>query len=142
MTVIYLGGPINGCTDEEANGWREKFIDLMADRVGTFSYLDPIRRDYRGREDECVQEIIEGDCDDILDSDVILAYCWQPSWGTAMEIFYAWDRRNFLRMGYQPRRIVVVVPLGARVSPWLRGHSDVVVPTLEAAADWIAENGP
>ncbi len=25
MTSVYLGGPINGTTDEEASGWREGF---------------------------------------------------------------------------------------------------------------------
>lgn len=135
-TTIYLGGPINGCTDAEANGWRESFMAELP----RCEFLDPMRRDYRGREDECVDEIIGGDVADILDSDVILAYCWQSSWGTAMEVFFAYDRRNQDRIGLEPRRIVVVLPEGMRVSPWLRGNSDVIVPTLDAAADWIEEN--
>lgn len=91
-------------------------------------------RDYRGREDEYVDEIVKGDRNDIIESDIFLAYCWQPSWGTAMEIHFAHERQQSMN-GH--RLIVVVVPEGQRISPWLRYHSDVVVPTLEAAAQWI-----
>lgn len=128
--TIYLAGPINGATDEEANGWRQAFMA----RLPRCGFLDPMVRDYRGREDDCVEEIVQGDKQDILDSDVVLAYAWQQSWGTAMELFYAWDRKTT-----GGRKIVVVVPEGQRVSPWLRYHSDIVVPTLEKASLWIEE---
>ena len=117
---VYLAGPINGCDDDEANGWRE---GVMA-RHPDLTFLDPMARDYRGREDQCVDEIVEGDKDDIDLADVVLAYCWQASWGTAMELMWAY-------LGH--KRIIVVVPEGARVSPWLRYHSEVVVPSLAEA---------
>jgi len=115
--IVYLAGPINGCTDAEANGWRDQFI---TDNPG-HTYLDPMVRDYRGREAECVAEIVEGDKDDIDGADLVVAYCWQVSWGTGMEIFYAHS---------QGIPVVAVVPEGMRVSPWLRYHTVAVVPTL------------
>jgi hypothetical protein len=121
MTTIYLAGPINGCIDDEAHGWRQGFMDSLSG----YKFLDPMVRDYRGREDECVPEIVEGDKADIEACDVFLAYCWQVSWGTAMEIFYAHQ------LG---RRVVLVVPEGARISPWLRYHSHAIYKTLAAAA--------
>lgn len=130
MTTVYLAGPINGCTDDEANGWRQGFMESLPG----FDFLDPMRRDYRGREDECVDEIVEGDKQDIDNCDVFLAYCWQVSWGTAMEIYYAWRGEGRRLPG---PRIVLVIPEGQRISPWLRYHSDVIVPTLAQAAELI-----
>ena len=111
---VYLCGPINGCTDDEAVTWRE----LVKQRIGEDSCIDPMRRDYRGREDECVDEIVELDKVDIECSDVVLANCWQVSWGTAMEILYAYE--------FTKARVIAVVPEGTRVSPWLRYHATVV----------------
>lgn len=69
-----------------------------------------------------VEEIVEGDLADIRGCDVVLANCWKPSYGTAMELVYAHG------MG---KRIVVVVPDPGRVSPWLRFHATVVVGSVE-----------
>ena len=120
MTTVYLAGPINGCNDDEANGWRQGVMDRHPDHT----FLDPMVRDYRGREDECVDEIVEGDKADIAKCDIFLAYCWQVSWGTGMEIHLAHQGG---------KRVIVVVPAGDRVSPWLRYHSEVVVTTLAEA---------
>lgn len=127
MTTIYLGGPINGATDEEASGWREAF---KAELGPEFTYRDPMDRDYRGREDECVAEIVELDKDDIDESDIVVGYCWQVSVGTSMEIFYAWDQR-FSRIAGP--FVLLVIPEGTRISPWLRYHSDAIVGTLAEA---------
>lgn len=124
---VYLAGPINGCDDDEANGWRQGVMDRHPD----IDFLDPMRRDYRGREDECVDEIISGDMNDIAVSDVFLAYAWQPSWGTAMEIYIAWASCR--------QKVIVVVPAGQRVSPWLRGHSDYVVTSLAEAEKLLVQ---
>lgn len=134
MTTVYLAGPINGCTDAEAHGWRQGFIEMCSDpNYGPpYRFLDPMRRDYRGKEDESVEEIVHGDIADIDACDVFLGYCWQVSWGTAMEIFYAH------RAG---KRVVLVVPEGTRISPWLRYHSTVIASTLGEAVHLIAPVG-
>ena len=92
-------------------------------------FLDPMVRDYRGREDTHYEEIVQGYLIDIEACDVFLAYCWQASWGTAMEIRLAYE------LG---KTVIVVVPEGERISPWLRYHADHVVSTLTEAARWVA----
>ena len=116
--MIYLCGPINGCTDEECKDWREEAKRRLPNT------LDPMRRDYRGREEECTVEIVEGDKDDICQSTALLVNHPKPSVGTAMEILYAWE------LG---KRVYVVAPSSASVSPWLRYHSTVIVHSFEEA---------
>lgn len=116
---IYLGGPINGCTDEEASGWRDALKPLIEARGDVF--IDPMRRDYRGREMEpgIAEEIVRGDLDDIDSSDVLLMNCPKPSVGTSMEIFYGHSTG---------KPVVVVIPDDGRApSPWLVVHSDLVI---------------
>ena len=122
--VIYLCGGINGLSDDECTGWRSH---SKARLKMWFKFLDPMRRDYRGREDESVREIITGDKKDIDNSDLILAYCNQPSWGTAMEIFYA----------HSIGKRVITVCNKDRISPWLMFHSIYVSSTLDSAIEWI-----
>jgi hypothetical protein len=116
VSQVYLAGPINGTTDDEANAWR-------AEAKKFFTCIDPMARDYRGREDESVADIVEGDKSDIESCEVLLANCWRPSWGTSQEIYHAW-------LAYMP--VVSVVPEGP-VSPWIRYHSTVVVRDLAGA---------
>lgn len=120
--TIYLCGAINGCTDEECRDWREYVKSLWPGEC-----LDPMRRDYRGREHECAAEIIEGDEADIAASDGVLVSADKPSWGTAMEI-----RMAFSELG---KPVVVVCPPDMRLSPWLIGHSNQVVHSYEAGVE-------
>lgn len=119
MKTLYLCGPINGCTDVEANDWRTYIKERWAGQT-----LDPMRRDYRGREEESFREIVELDKEDVLESDIILANCPKPSAGTSMEILFAWENN---------RPVVAVVPRGIPVSPWIRYHSTHVVHSLADA---------
>lgn len=72
-------------------------------------------RDYRGKESENVAAIVEGDLADIANCDAVLAYCWQPSYGTAMEIRHAAAERKI------PVHVVATPP----ISPWLAYHATV-----------------
>ena len=63
-------------------------------KLGEENTLDPMRRDYRGREMECVEEIVEGDKLDIDISTHILVIYDRPSVGTSMEVLYAWERKK------------------------------------------------
>ena len=113
---VYLGGPINGCTDEEAHGWREAVKPII--EAAGHEWVDPMDRDYRGRELEpgVAAEIVEFDKADIAFCDVLLMNCPKPSWGTAMEIFY----------GYMEHKTVfAVLPSGAVPSPWVLHHAEV-----------------
>jgi nucleoside 2-deoxyribosyltransferase len=118
--LVYLCGPINGCTDAECNDWRSYAKSRLPDT------LDPMRRDYRGREAESVNEIVELDKIDVQECDVVIANCPKPSVGTSMEVFYAWE------LG---KKIAVIAP--EPVSPWLRYHSTQVFGTIKEAIDWI-----
>lgn len=123
--VVYLAGPIFGKSDADCTAWRAEARRLLNARV-----LDPMARDYRGREDQNVAEIVECDLEDIRKSDVVLVNALHgPSWGTAMEIVYAYTNYN------ERKRIVVVAH--PPVSPWLRHHSTAVVPSVEVAAGMI-----
>lgn len=97
-----------------------------------YTYLDPMRRDYRGREADNLNAIITLDKADIRACDVMLVHYTKPSVGTAMEIHYAWG------LG----KPIVVVDVGsgrvALPSPWLIYHATYLTATLEDAFDWIA----
>lgn len=125
MKTIYLCGPINGCTDAECVDWREH---VKAQWSG--ATLDPMRRDYRGKEDESVRDIVELDKIDVCNSDVILVNYDRPSVGTSMEILYAWERGKL---------IVVVAAPDARISPWLRYHSHAICRSFGEALSCIQE---
>lgn len=147
IKTVYLAGGINGLSDSDATDWREEVKHLLPREIGV---LDPMSRDYRGKEDESVKAIVEGDLADIKQCEAVVAHCPRPSWGTAMEIHWVatLGRRVTVECGgndYEPstqktlgvRRVVAVVPEGAAVSPWLRWHVDVVVPTLTEAVAQI-----
>lgn len=129
---VYLGGAINGCTDDEASGWRESVKEVLS--ANGHEWRDPMDRDYRGREMEpgIAEAIVLGDKLDITECDVALMNCVKPSWGTAMEIMFA-------NMAGVPVPVVAVLPEGVIPSPWLVYHADVrfgsiveVAKTLEA----------
>lgn len=120
---VYLAGPIFGCEDKEAKEWRSIATAYLDTEV-----LNPMDRDYRGREDAHAQAIVLRDKEAIKAADTVLVMASRPSWGTAMEVLYASDARKW---------IIAVVPEGAPVSPWLRYHVDNVVPTLVAAIKMI-----
>jgi nucleoside 2-deoxyribosyltransferase len=125
MKTIYLCGPINGCTDEECNNWRS-FVKARWEGP----CLDPMRRDYRGKEDESVREIVELDKIDVMNSDVILVSYDKPSVGTSMEILYAFERGKL---------VVVVSAVGAKISPWMRYHSHAIKHSFAEAISYIKE---
>lgn len=116
--TTYLCGGINGLSDADCRDWRESAKSTLVGET-----LDPMRRDYRGREDESVRDIVMGDLHDIQDSDCVLVNAVRPSWGTAMEIVYAKQAGNY----------IVAWTGDARVSPWLRYHCDELHPALGAA---------
>lgn len=75
---VYLAGPIFGGTDAECNVWREE----ARRRLYGCTAVNPMDRDYRGREDGNAAEIVEGDKADILTCDAVLAWCDRPSSST------------------------------------------------------------
>lgn len=115
---IYLCGPINGCTDDEACTWRQWFREQ-----GCWC-IDPMARDYRGKEAESYREIVDLDKLDIRECDVVVVMYTQPSVGTSMEVFYAWT------IG---KPVIVIDESSKPISPWLRYHSTAIVKSKEEA---------
>lgn len=120
----YLCGPINGCTDAEANNWRDAVIAIFPDSI------NPMKRDYRGKELTNYREIVDLDKRDILSSDVVLVNYDKPSVGTSMEIMYAWQLHI---------PVVVWAPKDARLSPWLIYHSTTIVHSLAEVVSKLQE---
>lgn len=120
---VYLCGPINGCTDSEAKDWREW---VKANGPSRWSYIDPMVRDYRGRETEAFREIVELDKIDVASSDVLLVNYDKPSVGTSMEVLFAWQ------LG---KRVVVVCRPDAVISPWLRYHAHTICHSFDVALE-------
>jgi len=116
---VYLAGPINDCTDSECKDWREWFKQSPG-----IEWVDPMRRDYRGREAECVKEIVEGDAQDIRESDLVLVMFTATSVGTAMEVFYA------ASLGLP---VVVINQSDKPLSPWLKYHATHFVDSADDA---------
>jgi len=117
--TLYLCGPINGCTDEECKDWRAYVAAAYSGHC-----IDPMVRDYRGREAEAFREIVELDKIDVTEADIILVNYDKPSVGTSMEVLYAWERG---------KRVIVVCREGASISPWLRYHSHHIVHSFDDA---------
>ena len=111
---VYLCGPINGCTDEECNNWRDFLMN--SETKYPINWINPMVRDYRGREMEpgIDAEIVENDKLDIDGSDLLIVNYDKPSVGTSMEILYAWDLGIPVWLVRKP---------GTKLSPWLTYHS-------------------
>jgi nucleoside 2-deoxyribosyltransferase len=129
MTTVYLCGAINGCTDSEAIDWRMA-VKARFSASGTYGFLDPMSRDYRGREAESYREIVDLDKRDVRTADVILVNYSKPSVGTSMEVFYAWT------LG---KPVILWCAPDAVISPWLRYHSTAIVHSLVDAAAKLVE---
>jgi nucleoside 2-deoxyribosyltransferase len=120
--IVYLCGPINGRSDSDCKDWRNE-----ATRLWVGSVLDPMRRDYRGRELDpgIAAEIVAGDLEDLDACDAVLVYYDKPSVGTSMEVFHA--KHNL------KKPVIVIDHSGAKPSPWLVYHADAVVTSLADA---------
>lgn len=71
--------------------------------------------------------MVEKDMSDIDRCVAVLANCWKPSFGTPMEIRYAYERRM----------LVATVATG-HISGWLKYHSDYVTNSVSDACWWLS----
>jgi nucleoside 2-deoxyribosyltransferase len=120
---IYLCGPINGCTDAEANDWRSSVKARFS------GCIDPMVRDYRGKEAHAYREIVELDKRDVRMADIVLVNYDKPSVGTSMEVFYAWTLGKPIIVWSRPDTVI---------SPWLRYHSTCLVHSMDEVISAIA----
>jgi nucleoside 2-deoxyribosyltransferase len=72
-----------------------------------------MERDYREIEGRNFRRVVEEDKGDIDSCDIVLASCHRPSFGTSMELLYAWERD----------KDVYAISDNDKISPWLLYHS-------------------
>ncbi len=130
MKKIYLCGPIMDEHEGVAREWRDGAKKLLADN---FKLLDPMRRNFKDREVDSANEIVEFDLQDIRDADIVLVNYSKSSVGTSMEVFYAaHDLQKF---------VVAFSPFSFQdSSPWMVRFCTKILPTLEDACRYIEEH--
>ncbi|MDD5706254.1 MAG: nucleoside 2-deoxyribosyltransferase domain-containing protein [Kiritimatiellae bacterium] len=127
---IYLSGPIMDEHPAAAATWRERARRALSD---AFVLLDPMRRNFKDREVDSANEIVEFDLQDVRDADILLVNYCKPSIGTAMEVFFAaHDLGKF---------IVAFSPFSFKdCSPWMVRYCTKILPSLDDAVAYIREN--
>lgn len=130
MKSIYLSGPIMDERDGLARKWREISKSLLSRH---FRLLDPMRRNFRDREVDSANEIVEFDLQDIRDADIILVNYAKPSIGTSMEVFYAaHDMGKF---------VIAFTPFSFKdSSPWMIRYCTKLLPSLEDACQYLIKH--
>ena len=118
--LVYLAGPIYE-QDDTCIRWRKAAQKIL--RKKNIMSIAPTDVDYRGyeRREQTANEIVKRDKGWIMDCDTVLAKCDFPSYGTAMEIMFAWSLQ---------KKIIVVTNSH---SPWIRYHASHVFPTIDKA---------
>jgi nucleoside 2-deoxyribosyltransferase len=127
MKTVYLSGPIM----DEHEGVARKWRDIAESRLSSdFRLLDPMRRNFRDKEVDSANEIVEFDLQDIRDADIVLVNYCKPSIGTSMEVFYAsHDLGKF---------VIAFSPLSFKAcSPWMVRYCTKILPNLEEACQYL-----
>ncbi len=127
---IYLSGPIMDENPEAAITWRERAAQGLAE---DFVMLDPMRRDFKDREVDSANEIVEFDLQDVRDADILLVNYNKPSIGTAMEVFYAAHDLGKFIVAFSPFSF-------QESSPWMVRYCTKILPTLESAVIYLREH--
>jgi hypothetical protein len=127
MRTVYLSGPIMDEHEGVARKWRDIAESLLSSH---FRLLDPMRRNFRDKEVDSANEIVEFDLQDIRDADIVLVNYRKPSIGTSMEVFYAsHDLGKF---------VVAFSPFSFKdCSPWMVRYCTKILPSLEEACKYL-----
>ena len=105
MLKIYLAGPVDNCSSSEQIVWRR----MVQSVYHQYKYMDPMAYEVdvmRGK--KSMNEIIQLEKQDIYNCDVLLAYPWSPSSGTAMEIMYAYMLSTDVHRNDKIKIVVVI----------------------------------
>jgi len=112
---------------DESKTWRQKAKERLA---GKFILLDPMRRNFRDREIDSANEIVEFDLQDIRNADMLLVNYNKASIGTSMEVFYASQTLGKFVIAFSPHSY-------QDMSPWMIKYCTKILPDLGAALDYI-----
>jgi nucleoside 2-deoxyribosyltransferase len=127
---IYLCGPIMDESDGKAREWRTVATKKLSKQ---FTILNPMRRNFKDREVDSANEIVEFDLQDVRDADIILVNYNKSSIGTAMEVFYASHVLQKFVIAFSPFTF-------KDCSPWMVRFCTKILPTLEGAVTYINEH--
>lgn len=130
MKKIYLCGPIMDESEGLAREWRTK---ANAELGPHFTMLDPMRRNFKDREVDSANEIVEFDLQDVREADIVLVNYNKPSIGTAMEVFYASHELGKFVVGFSPFSF-------KECNPWMVRFCTKILPSLEDSIQYISEH--
>jgi nucleoside 2-deoxyribosyltransferase len=118
---IYTAGPMRRVSMEYAKWWRAE----VERRCPKHTFIHPTDKVEDTGSKDGRRAIVAADLRAIQQADAILAYCHMESTGTPMELVYGhiWNKIN-----------IVVCP---DPSSWHEYHSDKLLPTLEAAIEYL-----
>ena len=127
MKKVYLSGPIMDEHKGVSREWRRAAASMLKEH---FSLLDPMRRNFRDREVDSSNEIVEFDLLDIKNADIILVNYDKPSIGTSMEVFHAYYNLGKFVIAFSPFSFV-------NCSPWMIKYCTKILPSLEEACLYL-----
>jgi nucleoside 2-deoxyribosyltransferase len=132
---VYLAGAIWGVEDPVT--WRQNIAIRLPEG---WEAVDPTQIELFV-EDEHLEEnahrIVEADLSAIETCDAVLARVDHPSWGTAMEMFYA-HSRHIPVIGWNPRGDSISARAGkTTVGPWVKVHCKIVTPDFEIVKQFL-----
>ena len=125
--VIYLSGPIMDEHEGTAREWRTTATEALRDN---FLLLDPMRRNFKDREVDSANEIVEFDLQDVRDADILLVNYDKPSIGTSMEVFFAAHDLGKFVVAFSPYTF-------KDCSPWMVRYCTKILPSLEGACEYL-----
>ena len=124
---IYLSGPIMDEQGGVAREWRK----IVTQKLGhSFTLLDPMRRNFKDREVDSANEIVEFDLQDIRNADLLLVNYNKPSIGTALEVFYASHHLGKFVVAFSPFTF-------KDSSPWMVRYCTKILPSLDDSIRYI-----
>ncbi len=124
---IYLCGPIMDEHEGHARAWRERAKKTLG---RNFILLDPMRRNFKDREVDSANEIVEFDLQDVRDADIVLVNYNKNSIGTSMEVFYASHNLKKFVVAFSPFSFT-------ESSPWMVRFCTKILPDLDLACKYI-----
>lgn len=125
--TVYLSGPIMDEYEGQAREWRNKAKQLLK---GHFEILDPMRRNFKDREVDSANEIVEFDLQDVKNADILMVNYNRASIGTSMEVFHASHNLGKFVVSFSPLEF-------KDCSPWMVKYSTKILPTLEKGCEYI-----
>ena len=130
MRKIYLCGPIMDEVEGHAREWRNTANKELSKH---FTMLDPMRRNFKDREVDSANEIVEFDLQDVREADIIIVNYNKPSIGTSMEVFYASHELGKFVVAFSPFEF-------KECNPWMVKFCTKILPSLEDVIEYITEH--